>query len=184
NAIPKTDEEYPETPNNGYGYGIIDAYQTVLSVTDGLGLIEGTVVREGEDTEPPSYVHTQPEDVFHEMDLDLMIEASDDITVNSVVLNYELSNGDWKEIEATQVSGDHLSGEYLATIPKEDIEPGTLTYKWTIDDYGNNQITTEEYQIEAMKGMSVGYFDDFENEPAYWQKLNGDNEWEWGVPRS
>src|SRR5690606_26520158 len=31
-ATPLTDAEYPETPNHGYGYGLVDAYAAVSSI--------------------------------------------------------------------------------------------------------------------------------------------------------
>src|SRR5699024_3419458 len=40
-AVPKTDDEYPESPNNGYGHGLIDASAAVTSIMDGIGTIEG-----------------------------------------------------------------------------------------------------------------------------------------------
>src|SRR5699024_7401655 len=52
-ATPKTDDEYPESPNNGYGYGLVDAQNAVSSIQDGLGTLEGTVSKDGEDNEDP-----------------------------------------------------------------------------------------------------------------------------------
>src|SRR5699024_9461081 len=42
-ATPRTDDEYSEVPNNGYGHGIVNAYEAVAAVQDGLGTVEGTV---------------------------------------------------------------------------------------------------------------------------------------------
>ena len=44
-AIPRTDDEYPESPNNGYGSGLINAYDAVAALQDGLGTIEGYVTQ-------------------------------------------------------------------------------------------------------------------------------------------
>lgn len=44
-ATERTDEEYPEAPNNGYGYGLVNAYDAVSSMQDGLGTIEGQVTK-------------------------------------------------------------------------------------------------------------------------------------------
>lgn len=43
-ALPLTDEEYPESPNNGYGYGLVDALNAVSAVGEGVGILEGTVI--------------------------------------------------------------------------------------------------------------------------------------------
>src|SRR5699024_12642671 len=42
-AKPKTDDEYPDSPNNGYGYGLVDGYGAVQSVIHGFGTVTGTV---------------------------------------------------------------------------------------------------------------------------------------------
>src|SRR5699024_12484160 len=76
-AIPKTEEEYPETPNNGYGYGLVNAYDAVSSVMDGLGTIEGAVTKEGEDNEAPEYSHKAPAETYVPMDLDLTIRSEE-----------------------------------------------------------------------------------------------------------
>ncbi|MBO1912185.1 S8 family serine peptidase, partial [Microvirga sp. 3-52] len=31
-ATPLTDSDYPESPNHGYGYGLVDAYEAVLAI--------------------------------------------------------------------------------------------------------------------------------------------------------
>ncbi|MBU5465821.1 S8 family serine peptidase [Virgibacillus sp. MSJ-26] len=45
-AIPLTDEEYEDSPNNGYGYGLVDALNAVLSIELGVGSLEGNVKNE------------------------------------------------------------------------------------------------------------------------------------------
>src|SRR5699024_3840844 len=42
-ATPLTDSEFEESPNNGYGHGLIDAQAAVSSILDGVGSIGGTV---------------------------------------------------------------------------------------------------------------------------------------------
>jgi bacillopeptidase F len=46
-AKPLTDEEYPDTPNNGYGYGLVDAENAVLAVDNGVATVEGNVIDQG-----------------------------------------------------------------------------------------------------------------------------------------
>src|SRR5699024_2937711 len=47
-----TDEEYPEAPNNGYGYGMVDALNAISSVEGGFGMLDGTVVEQTSDHDP------------------------------------------------------------------------------------------------------------------------------------
>lgn len=39
------DDEYKESPNNGYGHGLINIYNAVESLQGGLGKLEGTIVQ-------------------------------------------------------------------------------------------------------------------------------------------
>lgn len=46
-AEPLTDSTFPDSPNNGYGHGLVNAFDAVSAVTDGLGKAEGQVSVEG-----------------------------------------------------------------------------------------------------------------------------------------
>src|SRR5699024_4436180 len=82
------------------------------------------------------------------------------------------------------VSGDFEEGEYAATIPGEEITEDSLTYKWVIRDFGDNDVTSEEYVIDVRAGSSTGYSEDFENNPAGWISFGENNSWELGTPTS
>lgn len=49
-ATPLTDEEYEDSPNNGYGHGIADALNAVTAVNVGVGELEGVI--QNKDGEP------------------------------------------------------------------------------------------------------------------------------------
>jgi bacillopeptidase F len=176
-----TDSNFPESPNNGYGYGIVDAYAAVSSVVSGLGTIEGQVTMDGEDTEAPTYEHEAPAETYLQMDLDLTVQAADNVSVTSVELHY----GD-EVIEATRTDGDFREGTYSVTVPGEDLEAGTFNYNWVITDFGNNTVTSETYEMNVMSGITTGYEEDFEgnSEPVGWLKIGTNNVWEWGAPTS
>src|SRR5690625_128598 len=184
NATPMTNDEYPESPNNGYGYGLVNAFEAVSQVADGLGNIEGQVTQEGEDTEPPTFNHDPVTETFSFIDLDLTVEASDDISVTNVELNYQTVDGNWHSIEANRINGNHLSGEFRAVVPGEDLEVGTLTYYWTIQDFGGNTVESEHYSIEVKPGITNGYSQDFESNIDGWHSFGQNNVWEWGEPTS
>ncbi|MFJ7934673.1 S8 family serine peptidase [Sporosarcina sp. NPDC096371] len=183
-AVPLTDSEYPQTPNNGYGYGLVDAYMSVSALIDGLGKLEGQVAKKGEDNEAPTFTHTAPVATYAEMDLDLKIQVRDNISMASVVLNYKGANGEWKAVDASQKSGDYKSGEFVATIPAEEITGDSLTYKWTINDFGNNEVVSENYTIEVKPAITIGYSENFEETPIGWTSFGVMNSWQWGVPAS
>ena len=68
-ATPLTDSQYPESPNHGYGYGLVDAYEAVSSILDGLGTLKGQVMVDGEDNEAPTFEHSAPAETYAGMDL-------------------------------------------------------------------------------------------------------------------
>lgn len=178
-ATPLTDSTFPESPNMGYGYGLVNAYDAVSSLVSGLGSIEGSVTKDGEDTEAPTFEYEPIEESYAGMDLELTLTASDDVSVVSVEAVY----GD-NTVEAERVSGDYKSGEYLVTIPGEDVEEGTFDYHFVITDFGGNQTTTDTYSINIEPGITVGYFQDFESEPVGWSVFGTNISWDRGVPTS
>lgn len=184
-ARPQTDDTYPESPNYGYGHGIINAHDAVSSVVDGLGRIQGRVVEEGEDTEPPTFEHEPVSETYAGMDLPLFVDVEDNVSITAVELQYRAEEReDWQTIAAERTSGNYRSGSYQAVIPGEDVvEPG-LFYRWRITDYGDNEVTSDTYDVTVKAGISVGYFEDFEAYPVGWTSFGEENSWEWGTPAS
>lgn len=183
-ATPLTDAVYPQSPNHGYGYGLVDAYEAVSSIASGLGKIEGQVSKQGDDHEAPTYKHDAPAETYAGMDLDLRVQATDNISIASVTLNYKDAANKWQAVEASRKSGNYQSGEFGATIAGESIAGNTFTYKWTINDFGNNEVTSEEYTIQVKPGITIGFSEDFETTPIGWTSFGEKNSWEWGVPTS
>lgn len=183
-AEARTDDEYPDTPNNGYGHGIVNALDAVSYIMDGLGTVEGTVSEQGEDNEEPEFDHDAPAVVYEDMDTDLTINATDNISVLSVELSYQINDGERETVDAELTSGDYTDGEYAVTLPGEELEKGELTYHWTIRDYGGNDVTSDEYVVDIGEGITTGYFEDFESDPDGWHSFGDHDSWEWGEPES
>lgn len=181
-ATPLTDSNFSDSPNNGYGHGLVNAFDAVSSVVNGLGKVVGKIGKEGEDKEEPTFEHESISTAFVGMDLDLTIKVSDNVSVTTVVLEYKDQNGEWKNIKADRISGDYLSGEYKATIPGDNITEELLTYRWKINDYGNNEVVSEDYIVKVLPGITVGYFQDFESNPVGWTSFGEKDPWQWGVP--
>ena len=103
-ANPLTDSQYPTTPNHGYGYGLVDAYEAVSSIVTGLGTLKGQVTKQGDDNEAPVFEHTAPRETYAGMDLELTISVSDNISVASVVSELQrckwcmANNRSWTQI--------------------------------------------------------------------------------------
>ncbi|HEX7065142.1 MAG TPA: S8 family serine peptidase, partial [Bacillales bacterium] len=184
-AKPLTDEAFPETPNNGYGYGLVQAFKAVSAVTSGLGTIEGQVTREGEDNEQPTYQHEAPGETYAGLEMPLQIAVQDNVSIQKVELKYRNSADDeWQSINAERISGDYQDGVYAATIPGEAVSEPSIEYKWHIVDYGENDVMSDIYHVTVKSAITVGYSTDFETAPIGWISYGENNSWEWGVPAS
>ncbi|MGG4168606.1 S8 family serine peptidase [Rossellomorea vietnamensis] len=181
-AVPLTDGTFPESPNNGYGHGLVNAFDAVSSVMSGIGKVKGQVSKEGDDTEAPVISHDAPQEAFKEMNLPLQAEARDNVSVTNVTLNYQNQDGEWVEVEAGRTSGDYTSGTYEAVIPGEDLIEDQVTYKWVATDFGGNEVESDTYTVNLLPGITVGYEQDFEADPTGWTSYGPGNSWEWGVP--
>lgn len=183
-ANPLTDSQYPASPNHGYGYGLVDAYEAVSSILTGLGKVEGQVTKQGTDDEAPTFEHTAPAETYEGMALNLSVSVSDNISVSSVVLHYKDANNAWQQITAGRKSGDYKSGEFAVVIPGDMITGNSFTYKWKVNDFGNNEVSSEEYVVNVKPGITVGYSEDFEAQPTGWYSFGSQDSWEWGTPTS
>ncbi|KON88130.1 peptidase S8 [Sporosarcina globispora] len=181
---PLTDSNFPNTPNNGYGYGLVNAYEAVASITSGLGKIKGQVSVEGEDKEKPKFEHSAPQKTYSGIDLPLDIQVTDNVSVTNVELQYLNADGNWSMVQASRTIGDHKNGSYAATIPGTAISAPTVTYKWKITDYIGNEVISESYEVSVKSGVGIGYLENFEANPDGWISYGVNNAWEWGIPTS
>ncbi|UYO33595.1 S8 family peptidase [Bacillus halotolerans] len=177
-----TDSTFPDSPNNGYGHGLVNAFDAVSAVTDGLGKAEGQVSVDGEDDEQPGFQHEKVNEAYEGASLPLTLTAEDNVSVTSVKLSYKLDQGEWNEVKAKRISGDHLKGTYQAEIP--NIKGTALSYKWIIQDFGGHVVESDIYDVSVKPSITVGYRQDFETEPDGWLTSGTNNNWEWGVPES
>ncbi|WP_163101643.1 S8 family peptidase [Peribacillus alkalitolerans] len=181
-ATPITDSQYPTTPNNGYGYGVINAFKAVTSVMTGLSEIKGQVSEDAEDTVPPTFNHIPVTETYEGLEQTLKIDVQDNVSVGTVELQYRNSADEWTTVAAERKSGDYKSGSYETVIPADRVVEGSnLSYRWKIVDFGNNEVTSDIYTILVKDALTIGYFNDFETEITAWQML-GTAQWQWGKP--
>lgn len=180
-ATTKTDAAYPESPNNGYGYGLLNVLSAVEMVEAGIGTISGQVLSNGDDSIHPSYEEYAREVIYNGADAHFNISASDDISVNEVTLHV-LFNGVEKTYQGGRVSGDHLNGSYEAVVPSDDIVGTSANYWWTIKDFHGNETVTDTATIAVADHVGAGYTEDFETYPDGWYSFGLHNSWQWGKP--
>ncbi|TCS95440.1 bacillopeptidase F [Hazenella coriacea] len=183
-ATPLTDSTYPSSPNMGYGYGLVNAFDAVSSVLTGRGKVKGSVMKEGQDNEAPTYQHEAPAETYAGMDLPLSVSVQDNVSIKKVELQYLSNSGEWVAVNASRVEGDYRSGVYQAKIPGNAIHVPKASYKWNIVDYGNHVITSDIYEVNVVPGISVGYSQNFESTPVGWYSFGTLDSWQWGKPTS
>ncbi len=180
-ALPLTDSTYPTSPNNGYGHGLVNAFDAVSSIVSGLGKIKGAVTKEGEDTEAPTLTHNPVSESYKGTDLTLSATASDNISVSTVTLKYKKADGTWNDLSTERTEGDYKSGTYVATIPGSVLNEDTIDYKFVATDFGGNTIESNAYTVSLLPGITVGYSTDFEGDTTGWTSF-GTKAWELGLP--
>jgi len=179
-ADPLTDSDYPESPNYGYGYGMINAYDAVMEVAPGTGVISGSVLVEGEDVAKAQIIHEQR--VFKAYpvgDIKIQAQVIDDVSVREVnLLVKQQGDSYWYMIPMNIISGDYKDGVYEGAIPIDLLTGDSIEYKILAKDFSERLASTPEYTISIEFGIIPGeYFQGFEDEPLGWT-FEGD--WEWG----
>ncbi|WP_425481990.1 S8 family serine peptidase [Cytobacillus depressus] len=183
-ATPLTNGAYPDSPNNGFGHGLVNAYDAVSSVISGLGKIKGQVAKEGNDSEAPEVTHQAPQETYAGMDLSLELRATDNVSVLNVELEFLKSDGSWASIQGERIAGNYKDGVYKVKIPGDEISVPSITYKWKVNDFGGNEVITDNFVVTVKPGITIGYSQDFESEPIGWTSFGVKNSWQWGVPTS
>lgn len=183
-ATPRTNDQYPTAPNNGFGDGIINVFDAVSAVISGLGTISGQVTKDGEDTEAPVIEHEGPAEVFAGVPIALEATVTDDISVTEVTLEYQKEDGTWEEVTAANTGGNYKNGTYSAMINGENVVEGAMVYRWKAVDFGQNETSSEYYTVTVNAPPTVGYEQDFETDINGWKIVGPMQTWQWGTPAS
>ncbi len=118
-AGPLTDKTYPQSPNFGYGYGLVDAFEAVASVAEGTGFVEGQVLIEGADLELPVISHEQVIfETYKTTPVNIQAGIADDVSVVSADLLVKPEGAaEWTVIPMKLIEGDIRNGNWQGTIP-------------------------------------------------------------------
>lgn len=179
------DDDFPLSPNNGYGAGRVNAYLAVQSVMNGeLGIIKGKITAAGVDEVVPIIEHTPSQMIYNVVDHSISAKLSDEFGVADPVLLYRTGVGEeFKRLNMTLVSGSKLSGIYEGIIPRTDLQADRLEYQIQAVDHAGNLQQTSLYEVQISSGITLGYHQDFETSIDGFEFGGKDSKvWQWGEP--
>lgn len=179
-ADPLTDNTYRKSPNFGYGYGMVNAFKAVSEVVTGIGVVEGKVLKEGEDLEDVSIIHEQEiTEAFVGSEIEIEARLIDDVAVTEAELLVKPAGKSyWFMIPMNRISGDHKDGIYKGIISSDMLIGDSITYKIKAVDYAGVAVVSEDYGIDIRFGVVPDeYVQGFEKNALGW-KFNGS--WQWG----
>lgn len=173
-ALPLKDEYYTTTPNNGYGYGKVNAVSAVQLAMgqekgkdikkDNIAILSGRLLAHGQDTQAPVISHNPINKIFTTYKTTFDVDAKDNTGVKSVKLLLDLGNG-YKSYDLELKRGNKVDGYYSTNIPVETFK-GISAGKYYIEvsDINDKVTKTPVYTFEVQKGIGIGYVNDFESD--------------------
>lgn len=173
-ALPLKDEYYTTTPNNGYGYGKVNAVSAVQLAMgqekgkdikkDNIAILSGRLLAHGQDTQAPVISHNPINKIFTTYKTTFDVDAKDNTGVKSVKLLLDLGNG-YKSYDLELKRGNKVDGYYSTNIPVETFR-GLSAGKYYIEvsDINDKVTKTPVYPFEVQKGIGIGYVNDFESD--------------------
>lgn len=191
-ATPLENDEYRGRPNNGFGWGLVNALSAVSELI-GAGTVRGRVLGSGDDLEPPQAEHQPATFAYEGLDLPITVRATDNVSVVTVEAFARMCGQDhFTYVPMERMSGDHRDGVYRGVIPWYLFHEGVgAEYYIRVRDYGGHvlRLPAEEgvyYHIDVRVGEQPGYGEDFEGDspPEGWVHGGTGDCWEWGVPTS
>lgn len=158
-ATARTDDEYPESPNHGYGYGIVNAYDAVISIKDQLGKIEGKVTKAGDEeaagkdkaTLHPTKNNLQPSSgVSAQISV---LESGRSVNTNPKDGTYSLTHAAGEYTLQAEAYGFH-SAEQSVTVQKDGTTEADFTLE-ELDHYTVGGTITDEVTGDPIENATV-----------------------------
>lgn len=173
-ALPLKDEYYTTTPNNGYGYGKVNAVSAVQLAKgqekgkdikkDNIAILSGRLLAQGQDTQAPVISHNPINKIFTTYKTTFDVDAKDNTGVKSVKLLLDLGNG-YKSYDLELKRGNKVDGYYSTNISVETFKGVSGgNYYIEVSDINDKVTKTPVYPFEVQKGIGIGYVNDFESD--------------------
>lgn len=193
-ASPLKDDYYVDSPNHGYGYGKVDAYNAVeLSMgqakgkevnKDKMGSFSGRLLARGEDKEKPSLDHKAISAVYTIYKTSFDANVKDNTGIDSVKLFLNCGK-DFEEHEMKLKRGTRLDGYYNVDISVSNFNGvSSGSYYIECSDINGSKTRTEEYRFVVKDGVNIGYVQDFETDISGFEFGGESSLWKWGNIKS
>src|SRR5699024_8915042 len=174
-AVPLTDDEFTDVPNNAYGHGLIDASAAVSSILDGVGTIEGTV-EDSNDSSPlgakvsvletGSTTNADSEDGHY-----TLMSSPGTFTVKAETYGYE-SDEQEVDVDADETTEANFKLEELA----QSTVTGTITDEDTGEPIeGATLLLVEDANVEPVETDEDGHYSLTAYEDTYTLKVMAKN---------
>ncbi|PKK39902.1 bacillopeptidase F [Clostridiaceae bacterium JG1575] len=170
-ATPLTNRKFPNSPNMGFGYGIVNAFESVKAHFKNMSIIKGQILMPGIDGKEPVITHTPPvTQVFSTDTVHLTARIQDDVSVPEAWIEIrEKDVAGIKKVAMVRTKGTLTDGTYEGFLKNEDLKGRILLYRIAAKDFAGNVVYTQEQPIEVTFGfLADAYHTDFgENAPGW-----------------
>ena len=188
-ATPLTDKYYVDSPNSGYGYGKINAYNAVKELKGGeesFGTFSGNTYELGSDLEVPAIKHAPIKNMYSSEPITpVEAKVTDASGVKEVTLYFAGKDSqEWTKRVMKLTRGDKTNGTYYAELKSKELIAEGMKYKIEAVDVFDQKFATEEFAVEVAPGISIGYNQDFEQNTDGIIFGGSTPKWEWGKPTS
>jgi len=177
-ALPLTDSQYPDTPNCGYGYGLVKADAALALVREPTGIIQGKVSAPISGVSAPVITHTPIHEYYIDGDLPICAQIEDSLGVVKAEMII------WDSVEQADITfpmdlldGDNKSGTWLCWLSFEEEVPLSLKYTIQFQNRAGLKSVSGPHLASLVPGILPAYTNDFSQYPVGW---TWDGDWEWG----
>lgn len=180
-ATPLVDSTYTSTPNHGYGYGLVNAYDAVNSILDNNTniTVTGKVLGEVNEVKDLEIIHQPNIYIFDNKEMPIFARIKGEIAIKEANLFIKSSMEDeWQTIQMNRIEGSEINGIYEGIIGTNFTKNDQFIYRLSAEDYKGNLAETDEFIVTKSFGIRPDEYEtDFTSKPIGWS-LSGD--WEWG----
>lgn len=179
-AQPLTDNNFPQSPNYGYGYGLVQADAALALIQSELGIIRGRVSTPISGVSAPVIQHSTVHEYYIDASLPIYAQIQDQLGVAKAEVSI-WDAGDYLTYPMAQVDGDSKDGSWLCWLPFDKINSPSLEYSILAENRAGIESISGPHLVTMVPGVLPPYAIDFSQFPLGWI---WDGEWEWGRGRN